>query len=693
MRFFLSGLLFVTLFQINLRSIDPREKIRKLESVLDTGAFQNQIPLLLELIEACKKYEPEKTLKYGAIVIEISEGRNDWKNKGFALIHMSYAYRRLLKGTKSRQTINSAVELFERKGAMPGLLEAKLQSVILFQLDGWYETALKDALSALSIARNLGDTAKIAFCHYQIGVIFFNLEKYEQAMSRYKSALALAIQAGHQMYQGLVLNNIGLLYDFQGRYEKALVFFREAYGVFEEIDDQEWLSYLNLNIGRVYLESGELNLAMVYSETALMKYRELKEDVSEFRALFQIGTVYYKKKEFSQALPYIKEAIVKARQLHRRTDLERFYKLYAGLLSDMGDDKGAVRIYRLYMDIKGKLINEKSSQRIAELQEKYNADKQRAEIEDLKKKNQIDRMQRNVFVLASILLIIILFLLYRRFKYLFQFWKKHSYAGQFRLIEVIGHGGMGIVYKACSIRDKRIFAAVKVLREDLFESEESRKRFRNEAAIIDRLEHPHIVKVFERGDYKGSPYLAMEMLSGETLDQFLKKAGPLEFNLCRRMIRQITETLNFIHQKGVIHRDLKPSNIMVLIEGDHSFFIKLLDFGLAKTSIQSRYTRTGELLGTLVYMSPEQLLSKPLTAASDVYSLGVILYEMVTGGTPHSDVKGADLIYKKLSAHPPDPRRLRGDTPDDLRHLILCMMRKNPRQRPGLPKILEELKF
>lgn len=684
-------ILFLLLLFFPLHSIDPREKISRLESQLKIIGAGEDISILLKLVETCKKYEPLKSIQYGQEAIKKAEKENDWRSKGTAMIHMAYAYRRLLKEGEARETIGRAINLFEKNGHQKGIMEARLQSAIIYQLDGWYDTALKDAFNALSMALKLKDQSGASYCHYEIGIIYFNLENLEEAMAHYKSARDLAKQAGNLHNQALVLNNMGLLFSKQGDNKEALKYFLDSYSLFQKMGNHEWMNYLSLNLGRSHMELGHMNEAMDFSQVALEKSKESGDRVSEFKAEFQIGLIHFRKREFESAVSSIKRAIVMARELHRKQDLERFYHIYSGILSDMGDNRGALRILRLYMETKGEIINEKSTRRIAELQEEFKADKRKADIENLRKENEIERMRGNIFVLSSILLILVLLILFRKFRFFFQFWKKHSYAGQFRLLDVIGQGGMGIVYRACSIRDKNFFAAVKVLRDDLFESEESRKRFKNEAAIVDKLEHPRIIKIFERGEHKGNPYIAMELLDGETLDMFLKRTGPMKFSQCRHVMGQIAETLDFVHQKGVIHRDLKPSNILMLKGSDQPFNIKLLDFGLAKTNIQSRYTRTGELLGTLVYMSPEQLQSKPLTVASDIYSLGVILFEMVAGASPFKIDNEAELIRQKFSRNPPDPRLFRENIPEVLCHLILSMMSKNPRKRPESPHILNEL--
>src|SRR5215831_10635869 len=210
--------------------------------------------------------------------------------------------------------------------------------------------------------------------------------------------------------------------------------------------------------------------------------------------------------------------------------------------------------------------------------------------------------------------------------------------GPYEIVAPLGAGGMGEVYRARDTRLDRI-VAIKVLPEHLADRADLRERFEREAHTIASLNHPHICSIYDVGHQNGTDYLVMEYLEGETLAQRLQK-GPLTPEHLLQYAIQIADALAKAHRKGITHRDLKPGNIMLTKSG-----AKLLDFGLAKLkpepvpatvtltelATERKLTSRGSLLGTLQYMSPEQVEGKELDARSDIFSLGAVLYEMVTG--------------------------------------------------------------
>jgi tRNA A-37 threonylcarbamoyl transferase component Bud32 len=283
--------------------------------------------------------------------------------------------------------------------------------------------------------------------------------------------------------------------------------------------------------------------------------------------------------------------------------------------------------------------------------------------------------------------------LIKKYLYLIRFWEKHVYVGNFRLLHKIASGGMGTVYKAQNLSDKTEIVALKILRDELFTDELNRKRFKQEGAIIDQLDHPNIVKVIERGEHKQKLYLAMELLEGRNLSEFINQESPIPVPLMLEMMIQISRALKKIHARRIVHRDLKPANIMVISTPLNSNMIKLLDFGLAKMDFQSRITQTGMVMGTIDYMSPEQVRYSEFSTASDVYSLGIIFYEMVTGTKPFKGETSAQIMKYILNSDPIPPIQIRSDIPVNLDNLIKKMISKDDKKRPAVVDILEILKM
>lgn len=249
--------------------------------------------------------------------------------------------------------------------------------------------------------------------------------------------------------------------------------------------------------------------------------------------------------------------------------------------------------------------------------------------------------------------------------------------GPYRIISQIGQGGMATVYKAYQPSMDR-HVAIKVLPSQLAESAEFIERFQREARIIAHLEHPHILPVFDFGESDGITYFVMRFLEGGTLKDRMKSA-PLPWAEIDRLFTQLADALGYAHDHGVVHRDLKPAN--ALIDSNGNLF--LTDFGIAKLleSASPRLTQTDAIMGTPAYISPEQAQALPVDRRSDIYSLGIILYEMVTGRVPFTADTPLAVILKQISDPLPLPTAIKPDLPASVERVILKALAKNPADR------------
>ena len=238
--------------------------------------------------------------------------------------------------------------------------------------------------------------------------------------------------------------------------------------------------------------------------------------------------------------------------------------------------------------------------------------------------------------------------------------------GQYEIKSVLGRGGMAMVYLARQTSMDRD-VAIKVMARELADDEQFVARFEHEAQVIARLQHPHILPVIDFGRENKQIYIVMRLVRGGSLDDRLR-GGPLPLKLASRMLGQIASALTFAHEQGVIHRDLKPNNVL-LDERDNAY---LTDFGIAKMLAgTSKLTATGNVLGTPAYMAPEQWRGDAVDARTDIYSLGVVLYEMVCGCLPFSGETPFTLMYKHFNDAPPPQTTIMPDLPKSIEAVFL----------------------
>src|SRR5215217_7496426 len=250
--------------------------------------------------------------------------------------------------------------------------------------------------------------------------------------------------------------------------------------------------------------------------------------------------------------------------------------------------------------------------------------------------------------------------------------------GSYRILNQIGQGGMATVYKAYQASmDRNV--AVKVLPGQLAESPEFMKRFQQEARIIARLEHPHILPVFDYGENDGITYFVMRYLEAGTLKEKMESGRPLPLTEIDRLFSQLADALSYAHSMGVVHRDLKPANALIDSRGN----LFLTDFGIAKILEEAspRLTQTDAIMGTPAYISPEQAQSRSVDQRSDIYSLGIILYEMVTGSVPFTAETPLAVLFKHISDPLPLPSVIKPDIPAPVEQIILKALAKNPQDR------------
>jgi beta-lactam-binding protein with PASTA domain/tRNA A-37 threonylcarbamoyl transferase component Bud32 len=246
--------------------------------------------------------------------------------------------------------------------------------------------------------------------------------------------------------------------------------------------------------------------------------------------------------------------------------------------------------------------------------------------------------------------------------------------GRYRILRKLGSGGMANVYLA---EDEELGrrVAIKILNDRYANDELFIERFRREAKSAAGLSHPNIVSIYDRGQAEGTYYIAMEVIEGRSLKELILTRGPLPIAQAIAYTLEILDALRFAHRHGIIHRDVKPHNI--LIGGER---LKVTDFGIARAGA-SQMTEAGSIMGTAQYLSPEQARGAPVTASSDLYSVGIVLYEMLTGKVPFSGDSAIEIAMKHLNELPRPPSKIRPEVPAELDHVVLRALAKAPEDR------------
>ncbi len=253
-------------------------------------------------------------------------------------------------------------------------------------------------------------------------------------------------------------------------------------------------------------------------------------------------------------------------------------------------------------------------------------------------------------------------------------------AGRYRLESQLGEGGMGVVYRARHVLIDRV-VALKLIRPDLRGETHLRAWMVREARAANRVDHAHIVDIHDVGETEeGELYLVMEYLIGDSLSSQIAK-GPMAISRAVDILEQMTAALARAHDLGVVHRDLKSDNIMVTARGGRKDFVKILDFGLAALTRDPRLAPKGAVFGTPEYMSPEQARGEDAIAGSDLYALGVLFFEMLTGRLPFRSGDRDELLEMQRKAKPPSPRKYRPEIPDQAEKVILKLLEKDPEDR------------
>ena len=667
--------------------------------------FEDKKTRLGVLDQVCQAYlylgDYTKSLEFGEKSLDLAREMGTRKGEGIALNIIAIIYNQKGYYSKSREFSSRAFDIFRELDDKILMATVQNNIGISFDMQGDYEKALAYYLKALEIKEEIGNKESIARSLNNIGVVLNLLGSHQEALKYYSRALKIRKEQGDRRGIAAVYSNIGNIYEQMKDVPKALDYYLEALAIDRELNNPSGVASTLNNIGLLHRQSGEYRQALDYLRQALSLREKMGEKGSIAGTIIEIGKVYNRLGQYRRAIQSIEQGLAAAREIGARVHLQEGFLALSTSFEGLNNFRRALQYYKDYKNTADKIINSESRKKIAEIQARYEAEKKEQEITILKKNNEIQQLTLNRQeivrnVIAAVFFAVLLtggFLIYK-YRYIFTFWKKKHYIGHYRIIGQIGSGGMGTVYRTTDIIDsthKRTIA-VKVLREEYFADEVQEKRFKQEASIIDQVNHPNIVKVIERGESEGGLYIAMEVLEGPTLAELIENKKKPDTPLALMIMVQIADALKSIHDMNIIHRDLKPENIKLVEKDGNPYFVKLMDFGLALTQYMSRLTETGMVIGTIFYLSPEQVSGSKITMASDIYALGVIFYEMLAGVKPFIGETTIDVMKQVLESDPIEITTFRPDLDRRLATLIMLMLQKDPHIRPPIEGILTFLK-
>lgn len=590
---------------------------------------------------------------------------------------------------KALEIHQQELEIEKKLDNQPGIAGALNNiGIALYQM-GDYDGALEKLLASIKIHEKTGDDRRVAGCLANIGNIFQDMGQLDRALQYFQRAMDLYKKVGSLSGVAAAHTNLGNVYHFQKRFSEAEAEYKKALAMAKQQANDWDLAASYDNLGVLNRNRGRLAAALPLHRKALALWTRLGVKDGIARSSQNIGETLQMMGRQREAVPYLKRAITLAEEITDPDRLSEAGDILSHVLESLGDYRGALEAYRKAAEAHATKLNEESNRRVQELEARFQTEKKQREIDLLAKENELERLRSTRARLRANLMFgglgvagLMLVWLGYRYRSLLGFWRRSSHIGHYRILERIASGGMGIVYLAQDVANHSQQFALKVIRDELAADDVVRRRFLHEAAIIDQLDDPHVVRVHERGEHDGRLFMAMELLDGRSLADLIAAPEPVPVAEALHILGQLTETVFRLHAKGILHRDLKPENVLLVQQDGDPTFVKLLDFGLARTQSLTRLTQTGMVVGTIGYLAPELITEQLFSPASDLYSLGVIGYELLTGQSAFPGSTPVEVIKQILDVEPVPPVSYRSEIGQELSQLILGMMAKGPEDRP-----------
>lgn len=680
----------------------------------------------------------QSSLEHATKALALYEGVGDRKGMASSLNVMGVCHRMMGNYDQALELYGRSLAIDRELGNLKGVARTLGNLANVHYDRGDFAKAYEIHSEELEIERKLGNERGISKALNNIGIALYQMGDYDGALEKLLASLKMDEAAGHDLGVAGSSANIGNIFEDMGQLDRALEYFQRAAKLYEKVGDRSGFAGAHSNIGNVYqlqkryAESekeyrivlamakaqssqwdvaatldnlgvinrnrGNPEAALPFHRQALAVWEQLDVKDGIARSTQNLGEAYHLMGRDRQALPLLEKAVLLAKEINDVDRLSEAGGILSSVRTRLGDYRGALEAFRMASQARETKLNERSNRRVQELEARFRAEKKQRQIDLLAKENELERLRSsrarlraNLMLAGLAAALVVLGWLAYRYRSLLAFWKKRNVIGHYRVRERLASGGMGIVYRADDLTQNSRPVALKVLRDELAADETVRRRFLHEAAIVDQLSDPHIVHVYERGEHDGRLFMAMELLEGPSLAGVIQGDDPLSIAECLRILEQLTSTVNRLHNKGVLHRDLKPENVLLVESGGDPHFVKLLDFGLARTRSLTRLTATGTVVGTVGYLAPELITEQKFSPASDLYAVGVIAYELLTRREAFPGATPVEVIKQILDAEPVSPERYRSEIGPELGSLVLAMVAKRPGDRPTGGETVERL--
>jgi tetratricopeptide (TPR) repeat protein len=545
---------------------------------------------------------------------------------------------------------------------------------VALYLKGDYDESVEVYLQAIRLYESLQMMGELAYAYGELG---YQMKRRDLERAKYYMRLGIHIAEAHNFQEKLsaLYDNFGVLQEMSNKADSALYFYNKALQIKTTLNDSVGIPFTLNHLAGIYvIQDNFQKAAELLKESD--RYRQKEE--GNYGRIFnsmQWGDLYYYQGKLDSAESYYLRTIAMPGAMDQNLTISYCYNQLADIYEQRGDYKRAYENQKNFEAFKDSLVNFQTNERIAALEIEYETEKK----DRLLAENQLKIAERNrqitLLVIGVIIVLTagIVWVVRNRQSILVLRKRKISH---YRLLELIGKGGMGEVFKAIDLNSKEI-VALKLLSPELLQNQENRDRFLREGQLMKSFTHPNIVKTFEFGETEQQGYIAMEYLTGGTLQDYLKSAFPFSSSELKRLVQQICNGLQEIHNQGIIHRDIKTANIM--LDGDKN--IRIMDFGLSRSPLAATMTTMGTAMGTLGYVAPEQVTNVNVDHRADIFSLGAVLYELFTNQLPFTGENEMAMIHSIFNNVPQSPSSIQPEIGTGMDEIINRCLAKNPSER------------